>query len=53
MNSIDPLEGAGAEAPAMIEAVLPGVVQVRRGTPRRGPRGGGRLYLVSGGLRND
>ena len=40
MNSIDPLEGAGAEAPAMIEAVLPGVVQVRRGTPRRGPRGG-------------
>ena len=41
MNSIDPpAEGSGASAPAMIEAVLPGVVQVRRGTPRRGPRGG-------------
>jgi serine protease Do len=43
MNSVNPLEGAGAagaEAAAMIEAVLPGVVQVRRGTRRRGPRGG-------------
>jgi serine protease Do len=43
MNSVNPLEGAGAagtEAAAMIEAVLPGVVQVRRGNPRRGPRGG-------------
>jgi serine protease Do len=40
MNPIDHLEGAGASAPAMIEAVLPGVVQVRRATPRRGPRGG-------------
>jgi serine protease Do len=43
MNSVNPLEGAGAagaEAAAMIEAVLPGVVQVRRGNPRRGSRGG-------------
>ena len=43
MNSVNPLEGsgaAGAEAAAMIEAVLPGVAQVRRGTRRRGPRGG-------------
>ena len=43
MNSVNPLEGAGAagaEAAAMIEAVLPGVVQVRRGTRRHGPRGG-------------
>jgi serine protease Do len=43
MNSVNPLEGsgeAGAEAAAMIEVVLPGVVQVRRGTRRRGPRGG-------------
>lgn len=43
MNSVNPLEGAGAagaEAAAMIEAVLPGVVQVRRETLRRGPRGG-------------
>ena len=40
MNSIDPLEGAGASAPAIIEAVLPGVVQVRTCTTRRGPRGG-------------
>jgi serine protease Do len=42
MNSVNPLEGAGAagaEAATMIEAVLPGVVQVRRGTRRRGPRG--------------
>lgn len=43
---VNPLEGAGAagaEAAAMIEAVLPGVVQVRSGrNPRRGaaPRGG-------------
>ncbi len=43
MNSVNPLEGsgaAGAEAAVMIEAVLPGVAQVRRGTRRRGPRGG-------------
>ena len=43
LESVNPLEGsgaAGAEAAAMIEAVLPGVVQVRRGTRRRGPRGG-------------
>ncbi len=43
MNSVHPLEGAsaaGAGAAAMIEAVLPGVVQVRRGTRRRGPRDG-------------
>ncbi|MDQ3639353.1 MAG: S1C family serine protease [Actinomycetota bacterium] len=43
MNSVNPLKGAGAagvEAAAVIEAVLPGVVQVRRGTRRRGPRGG-------------
>ena len=43
MNSVNPLEGAGAagaEAAAMIEAVLPGVAQVRRETRRRGPRGG-------------
>ena len=45
-KSVNPLEGAGAagaEAAAMIEAVLPGVVQVRSGrNPRRGaaPRGG-------------
>ena len=43
MNSVNPLGGAGAagaEAAAVIEAVLPSVVQVRRGNPRRGPRGG-------------
>ena len=43
MNPINPLEGSGAtgaEAAAMIEAVLPGVVQVLRGNSRRGPRGG-------------
>jgi serine protease Do len=45
-KSVNPLEGAGAagaEAAAMIEAVLPGVVQVRSSrNPRRGaaPRGG-------------
>jgi serine protease Do len=45
-KSIHPLEGAGAagaEAAAMIEAVLPGVVQVRSGRNRRrgaAPRGG-------------
>ncbi len=48
MNSVNPLEGAGAEAAAMIEAVLPGVVQVRRGTRRRGPRrGAGAGFLWS------
>jgi serine protease Do len=40
MNSIDPLEEANASALDIIEAILPCVVQVRRGTPRRGPRGG-------------
>ena len=41
MEAIYPsMQGAGVEAAAMIEAVLPGVVQVRRGTHRRGPRGG-------------
>ena len=41
MDAIYPsMQGAGVEAAAMIEAVLPGVVQVRRGTHRRGPRGG-------------
>ena len=40
MDAIYPsMQGAGIEA-AMIEALLPGVVQVRRGTHRRGPRGG-------------
>jgi serine protease Do len=34
------MQGAGAEAAAMIEAVLPGVVQVSRDTHRRGPQGG-------------
>lgn len=40
MNSVNALEGVGAEAVAMIETVLPGVVQVRKGNRRRGPRGG-------------
>ena len=42
-ESVNPLEGAsaaGAEAAAMIEAVLPGVVQIRRGNSHRGPHGG-------------
>jgi len=51
LESVNLLEGAGAagaEAAAMIEAVLPGVVQVRRGTRRRGPRrGAGAGFLWS------
>ena len=43
LEPVNPLEGAGAagaEAAAMIEAVLPGVVQIRRGNLHRGPGGG-------------
>lgn len=56
LESVNPLEGsgaAGAEAAAMIEAVLPGVVQVRRGTLRRGPRvgtGAGFLWSPDGSV---
>jgi serine protease Do len=52
MSFVNPLEGAGAadvEAATMIEAVLPGVVQVqgRRRNPRRGRRGAGAGFLWS------
>src|SRR5215210_7926072 len=52
MSFVNPLEGSGAvgaEAAAMIEAVLPGVVQVQsRGrNPRRGRSGAGAGFLWS------
>src|SRR5215210_5266309 len=52
MSFVNPLEGSGAvgaEAAAMSEAVLPGVVQVqsRRRNPRRGRRGAGAGFLWS------
>ena len=43
LEPVNPLEragAAGAEAAAMIEAVLPSVVQIRRGNLYRGQRGG-------------
>ena len=57
LESLGPLEGsgaAGAEAAAMIEAALPGVVQVRRGgSTRRGRRrgsGAGFLWAPDGSV---
>jgi serine protease Do len=56
LESVNPLEGAGSagtEAAAMIEAVLPGVVQIRRGNLHRGSRGGagaGFLWFPDGSV---
>jgi serine protease Do len=47
---LDPFEGSGAEVAAMIEGVLPGVVQVRSGrNPRRGA-GAGFLWSPDGSV---